>query len=611
MPPLILLPQPQLLTQSDGLYPFLQSSAISINTPALRFSAQRLQKAMADYGLHREILLNTAASSDTGVAVVSRGSRGERYTMTINAQGVLIEGESPAACFYAICTLIQIISQSGLLIPHLHIEDYPDFARRGVMLDISRDKVPSMETLYALVDRLASWKINEFQLYTEHTFAYRKHRSVWRYASPMTGEQIMALDAYCRERFIDLVPNQNSFGHWHRWLKHPEYRHLAESPDGIDLHIMLERAPFSLSPVVPESLQLLDELYRELLPHFSSQYFNVGCDETFDLGKGRSKRLCEEQGVGRVYLDFLTQVSKLVEKQGRTMQFWGDIILQHPELVSALPKNAVALEWGYEADHTFDADGAQFAAAGIPFYVCPGTSSWLTLVGRTHNMTGNLENAAEQGIKHGAIGYLITDWGDLGHWQPLPVSYAGYAYGAALSWAYRANKDASLDAKLSKFAFDDPTSLMGDLALALGDVYRLVQRAPHKNGVAMVRALLEPLPKFRERMSSWREQIKVEEILAATARMSELALRLEAAQPSDALILAEYRTSIGLWLHGCKRLIKAVDDTAYTSANLLAELRPLVGEFSANWIARNRVGGLGDSLTRMARLIAEYEASRT
>lgn len=440
MPPFILLPQPQRLTQSDGSYPLLQSSALSINTPSLRFSALRLQNILANYGLHREILLNADASNDTGMTVVNRGCGGERYTMTINAEGVLIEGDSSAACFYAICTLIQIINQSGLHLPHLHIEDYPDFARRGVMLDISRDKVPSMATLYALVDQLASWKINEFQLYTEHTFAYRKHRSVWRYASPMTGEQIMALDAYCRERFIDLVPNQNSFGHWHRWLKHSEYQHLAESPDGIDLHIMLERAPFSLSPAVPESLQLLDELYSELLPYFSSQYCNVGCDETFDLGKGRSQQLCQEQGVGRVYLNFLTQVSKLVEKHGRTMQFWGDIILQHPELVSALPKNAVALEWGYEADHAFDADGAQFAAAGIPFYVCPGTSSWLTLVGRTHNMIGNLENAAAQGIKHGAIGFLNTDWGDLGHWQPLPVSYAGYAYGAALSWAYSANK---------------------------------------------------------------------------------------------------------------------------------------------------------------------------
>ena len=54
------------------------------------------------------------------------------------------------------------------------------------MLDISRDKVPTMPTLFALVDRLAEWKINQLQLYIEHTFAYRGHEEVWRNADPMT-----------------------------------------------------------------------------------------------------------------------------------------------------------------------------------------------------------------------------------------------------------------------------------------------------------------------------------------------------------------------------------------------------------------------------------------
>src|SRR5207342_333696 len=111
-------------------------------------------------------------------------------------------------------------------------EDWPDFAVRGVMLDISRDKVPTMATLYEMVNLFASLKINQLQLYTEHTFAYSQHEEVWRNASPMTAEEIQFLDQYCKQRFIELVPNQNSFGHMERWLKHEKYRHLAESPDG-------------------------------------------------------------------------------------------------------------------------------------------------------------------------------------------------------------------------------------------------------------------------------------------------------------------------------------------------------------------------------------------
>ena len=75
---------------------------------------------------------------------------------------------------------------------------------RGAMLDISRDKVPTMATLRGLIELLASWKINQIQLYTEHTFAYRAHPEVWATASPMTADEIVELDAFCRERFVEL-----------------------------------------------------------------------------------------------------------------------------------------------------------------------------------------------------------------------------------------------------------------------------------------------------------------------------------------------------------------------------------------------------------------------
>ena len=99
------------------------------------------------------------------------------------------------------------------------------------------------------------------------------------------------------------------------------------------------------------------------------------------------------------------------------MQFWGDIILEHPQLVPELPRDVFALEWGYEADHPFAEHGALFSKAGIPFYVCPGTSSWNSIAGRTKNALENQLNAARSGLEHGAVGFLNTDWGDNGHWH--------------------------------------------------------------------------------------------------------------------------------------------------------------------------------------------------
>jgi hypothetical protein len=608
-----LLPQPQQLTFTDGSYPLQSGKLISIPSPIFLFTAQRLQAALAQRGIHWQIVIGSD-SEQVAVRLLRQSAPAElenAYQIRITPENItLIGSQNAVTLWHAALTLIQIIAQSATALPCLTIDDQPDFARRGVMLDISRDRVPKMETLYALIDLLAGWKINEVQLYTEHTFAYQKHPVVWQHASPMTGEEILALDRFCRDRFIDLVPNQNSFGHMHRWLMHPQYRHLAEVPEGFDFPLALTPRPFGLAPAVQETLPFLAGLYDELLPHFSSAYFNVGCDETFDLGRGRSKALVEAHGVGRVYLDFLKKVAQLVRERGRTMQFWGDIITGHPELVPELPKDVIALAWGYEAEHPFEAQGALFAASGVPFYVCPGTSSWQTMLGRTTNMRANLLNAAENGKRHGARGYLITDWGDFGHWQPPAVSYAGFAYGAALAWAVEANRDCDLGALLNSYAFCDSQGKLGQLALEIGDVYRMVA-APHRNSAIMVRALFVPLAKIREGKLLWHETVHSapEQVRAAMARMEALAAQLDGAQPADPYILREYRTAIGLWLHGCKRLLKAADDSAYSAAALAAELRPLMGDFAADWLQRSRAGGLGDSLARMARLLAEYEAA--
>jgi hexosaminidase len=419
---LSLLPYPRSIDAADGRYTLKPNQRVVLagDPPqALLGSGRRLQAALAE---HAQVAWElSAAGSPTlrdpaeeigAVLYVRPGpvAHEQGYELTITPAGIVIEGPTPAGVFYGVCTLVQIIQQYGRDLPALRITDWPDFPVRGLMLDISRDKVPRMETLYELIDMLAGWKVNQFQLYTEHTFAYRRHPEVWANASPVTGDEILALDAFCRERYIELVPNQNAFGHMHRWLIHDRYASMAETHDEFATPWgTTMQGPFSLCPSDPGSLELVRGLFDELLPHFSSKQFNVGCDETFDLGQGRSKEECKRLGAERVYLDYLQKVYQEVQARQHKMQFWGDIIVQAPELIPEVPRDSVALEWGYEANHPFDEHCRQFAASGIPFYVCPGTSSWTSIAGRTGNALGNLLSAAENGLKHGAAGYLNTD----------------------------------------------------------------------------------------------------------------------------------------------------------------------------------------------------------
>src|SRR5262249_23159652 len=142
-----------------------------------------------------QIVAGRAESDDTAVSIsiVRFEHDRDQYAIDVRPKDIHIRASSPAMAFYAAQTLAQLFRQFPNAIPCLHIEDWPDFPARGVMIDISRDKVPTMQTLYELVDLLASMKINQLQLYTEHTFAYRNHPQVWAEASPMTGQEILDL----------------------------------------------------------------------------------------------------------------------------------------------------------------------------------------------------------------------------------------------------------------------------------------------------------------------------------------------------------------------------------------------------------------------------------
>ena len=128
------------------------------------------------------------------------------YRLTVSDQGAAVVGHDPAGVFYGMQTLAQLRNSASQSVPGLTIDDWPDRAVRGVMLDISRDRVPKLPVIKQRIDRLARLKINQLQLYTEHTLAFAGHAEVWRDASPLTFDDLVELEAYCNERFIDLVP---------------------------------------------------------------------------------------------------------------------------------------------------------------------------------------------------------------------------------------------------------------------------------------------------------------------------------------------------------------------------------------------------------------------
>ena len=545
----------------------------------------------------------------------------ESYELAIGPAGVLVRAGGEIGLFRGYATLRQWLrlagAPAGEEICGVSIADRPAFKQRGVLLDVSRNRVPTMAEIEATIELLAELKINQLQLYMEHTFAYRGHEEVWRDASPFTGDEIESLDAFCRARAIELVPCQNSFGHFHRWLKHPRYRHLAEQPEGIEHPFSLEKEPFSLCPLATGSLELLEDLYGQLLPHFRSRLFNSGLDETFDLGRGCSRQAVEQRGRAAVYVDFLRAVNALAGRWERRMMYWGDVLLEHPELLPQLPQQGIVLEWGYEADHPFARDSRSFQEAGLDFYVCPGTSSWNSFGGRTTNALRNLAAAARAGAETGALGLLITDWGDHGHLQPPTVSWPPLFYGAACAWNLAATErpfDAPLGRWLDAHLFGDTAGVLGATLLRLGEVYRLTG-ANALNGSPLFFALMMAHKKAADRRGAGMSAEHLENTRSVLAEVRSDLPRSRGAVAGAALVRGELDW-VARTLDFAARLanvrLAAGEDLplhqlpAVLRRNLGAELLGLAEDLGPLWSARSRSGGLEASLQRFtlaARLL--------
>ncbi len=348
----------------------------------------------------------------------------EEYTIVISTEKVKLSFSSMAGRFRAITSLYQLYFHSGKTISCAEICDCPDFERRGYMLDISGGRMPKVDTIKCIIDYLALLKYNEFQLCMQgFNFKFPLIPAVTEGFECLNKDDIQEINLYCKERFIELVPLHNSFGHMISWLSRKEYRHLAVGDEKVNTG--------TINPLLPESKKLISDIFDSLLPYFDSKYVNVGFDEAEGLGKYQLADLSETD----VFMDHLNYINdNIASKYGKKVQFWSDMIINHPDCFDKIPEGAVALEWGYDLiqSQMMGERCALLEENNVNFYVCPSCNTHVCLTGRGDVTTFNLRTAGELGKKHKAKGYLLTDWtcGYEGHphflvWSFFPLALAG------------------------------------------------------------------------------------------------------------------------------------------------------------------------------------------
>lgn len=366
----------------------------------------------------------------------------EEYKLSIKKDNIEINASTSKGLFYGIQTLIQIIREYGYSLPGVIIEDKPYFKHRGFYHDVTRGKVPKLETLMNLVDKASFYKINELQLYIEHTFAFKGMSEVWIDKDPLTSEEIILLDRYCKNKHIELIPSISTFGHLYEVLRTKSFKNLCELTETTkpEYSFVDRMAHHTLNVTDEDSIKLVGNMLEQFMPLFSSNKFNICCDETFDLGKGKSSKEADRLGIGKLYVDFLNKVISIVKEYDKEIMFWGDVILNHPDLINTIDKDAICLNWNYWCG-VEEKDTKIIAESGRKQYVCPGVGGWSHLMNLMDNAFENIYRMISYGVKYDAIGVLNTNWGDYGHINLLYSSIPGMIYGAALSWNPKIEKD--------------------------------------------------------------------------------------------------------------------------------------------------------------------------
>ena len=384
------------------------------------------------------------------------------YVLDVSPEGIACVGRGDEGLFHAVQTLRQLIraNRRGNALPCVTIRDWPSIRWRCFQDDLTRGPSSTLATLKQHVDLGAALKMNLFTYYMEYQYAFEKHPAIGPENGSLTPEELKALVAYAKPRQVDVLGNQQSFGHFEDILKHEQYADLRETS-------------YILCPVQEESYKLLDDLYSEVCPLLPFAMFNVCCDETYGLGKGPSKELAEKIGTGGVYVQHLRRVHDLLEdKYRKRMMMWGDIILQHPDKLEQIPKDTVMLTWGYGAAESFEDQIVPFARSGYEFFVCPGISNWSRILPDFGVATTNIRNFVRDGARHGAIGVLNTAWEDDGE-ALQGYKWHGYAWGAECAWNASATTPEDFNRRIGAVLFGEKSDHFGRAIELLAQTHRL------------------------------------------------------------------------------------------------------------------------------------------
>jgi hypothetical protein len=542
----------------------------------------------------------------------------EGYLLSVTPELVVIAGASPAGVFYGLQTVKQLVRGEGsaAYIQGVRIVDWPAMRWRGVSDDISRGPVPTVDYIKRQLRTFAAYKLNMHSFYMEHAFSSKSHPLIGPEGGSLTPDEIKELVAYAKSYHIELVPEQQTFGHLHKALRYEKYNPLAETPYG-DV----------LSPQQEGTYKLVADWYRELNEVFPGKFFHIGADETFELGEGQSREAARLKGVGAVYFEHLSRVRDLLKQYDRKLIFWGDIALNHPDLIGNIPKDMIVANWDYGPKDSYESRIKPFKDAGLEQFVCPGVWGWNQIFPNVDASAKNIINFVRDGQAAGATGMLNTTWDDDGE-SLFEMTWYGIVLGAAAAWQSQPVDQKQFDADFDWAFFRNDGDQFISVIHALGSVNTVLGigtsddafwRDPFTtNYQASARTNAEKIIQMRLQVETAEETLlrdgkrarrnasMVPSMLFAARRLDHLGRR---AQTVEKLSREYWDAYLNLGDRSKVRRLRRYASPIYNQLREMAEeLTILKAGYREQWLAENRPYWLDSVLARYDQAIAIWLA---
>ena len=356
-------------------------------------------------------------------------------SLAVEEGGVLIRHTDSARAFRALGRLMGRLASGK---PPEPFTETASFSLSGIMLDCSRNAVPTVEKTREWIVRMALMGLDTLLLYMEDTYEVPDEPFFGYGRGRFTPKELKALDDFAFGCGVEMIPCIQTLGHMEQALRWPAYRDLRDQPD-----VLLADEP--------KTYALLEKMIRAASAPVRSKRIHIGMDEAHGVGLGRYRDLHGETPRFELMLRHLGRVRDLCAQRGLTPWIWSDMFFRlgsktndyydteaalPPGLAEKIPAGARLVYWDYyHQDKEFYRDFIRrHRSLGSEPLVALGAWSWSRFWPALPYAENTIRPCMEACRAEGARETFLTVWGDdgtecdlTGAW-PAMQFYAEFVY---------------------------------------------------------------------------------------------------------------------------------------------------------------------------------------